>query len=275
MKKLILTLFILLTVIMTISCQKDTFNVFEGNWGNSPIVLLSTHGGNIKTREIKNRDCEKYTCTTDLYTNEILLDIEKELESYNILPFTFYTLLDRQEIDLNRNAAEACADESCFKYYKDFFNTLTYFITSRYPKDLVLVIDIHGQAHEHGYIELGYNIPHDLYEVATNDKNILNLVTMSSLKAIPNRTIQDLTTGTSSLGFLLDEYYNVAPSFKNPVPPTPYFNGGYITETLSQLKNVVVIQLELPYDIRKNSESRKKFAKIFAKQLAIYSNMIN
>jgi N-formylglutamate amidohydrolase len=57
--------------------------------------------------------------------------------------------------------------------------------------------------------------------------------------------------------------------------PKKYFNGGYITEKYKSYPNTVVVQIEIPANIRKNKELRKDFSRKTAKIIKYYYNIIN
>jgi len=256
MKKLII--FIILFLLL-FGCRSQSFiNYYQGD---IPVILTVSHGGVIESSSITDRDCNKYTCVTDLNTIDVANQIAKYIKWGT--PHMIVNYLDRSELDPNREEYVACADESCKLYYRVFHNFIKKAIDTEKDESLILILDIHGQAHSHEFIELGYDIERNDYKVNINQLN-------SSVQNIIGKCNESLIRGEYSLGAHYDKYYNVAPSPKNPIPPYPYFNGGYITEKYSKFDNVVVIQLELPYYIRKNYKSRKDFGKITAKIIEKY-----
>ncbi|MCA9386944.1 hypothetical protein KC669_02830 [Candidatus Dojkabacteria bacterium] len=254
MKKLILFLFLFISYLSYSQSYIEVYN------GDLPIIVTCSHGGSIRTTRIDNRNCEIYECNSDLYTNDIGFKIRKYLDNT-----CFFVLnnLHRVELDPNRNVSEACNDADCETYY-DMFHYEIENIIRLFTNQPILILDIHGQAHEHGFIELGYNIDRKDYY------NNINHVANSSVNNYYGKTIEEIVRGKYSLGYYYDRYYDVSPSPKNPIPPTPYFNGGYITEKYSKYKNVIVIQIEIPYSIRKSEQSREEFSKITAKIIKSY-----
>lgn len=248
---------LLLLILLFTSCfsQSEYIEYYEGS---DPIIVLATHGGSQYTNNITNRDCGKHICVTDLHTDDLARNIFFEYLNIGITPYVLIMNLDREEIDLNRPIEEACNDAECETVYNLYHNKIKQIIQSFSGK--VLILDIHGHSHSHALIELGYNIKRLDYR-----SNIYNS-TPSSLNAIEHDNLDSVIRGLNSLGTYFNAYkYEATPSNLYPVPPTPYFNGGYITEQYSKYRNVAVIQIELPYYIRETNNSRKEFAKIFTK----------
>ena len=254
MKKLILVLFLFISYFSYSQSYVEVYN------GNIPVILTCSHGGSIRTTKINNRDCELYECNSDLYTNDIGFKIRKYL---NDNCFLILNNLHRRELDPNREISVACNGANCEIYY-DMFHYEVENVIQLFSNTPILILDIHGQTHEHGFIELGYNISRDNYY-----RNI-NYIPNSSVNNYYGKTLEEIIRGKYSLGYYYDKYYNVSPSPKNPIPPNPYFNGGYITEKYSKYKNVIVIQIEIPYSIRKSEKSREEFSKITAKIINSY-----
>lgn len=254
MKKLILILLLFVYYFSFSQSYIETYN------GTLPIIITCSHGGTIRTSKINNRNCDLYECNSDLYTNDIGFKIREYLDNNC---FLILNNLHRIELDPNREIHEACDGAICEIYYNMFHYEIENIIQS-FLNTPLLIIDIHGQAHEHGFIELGYNIPRNDYY-----KDI-NHIPNSSVNNYYGKTLEEIIRGKFSLGYYYDKYYDVSPSLKNPIPPNPYFNGGYITEKYSKYKNVIVIQIEIPYSIRKSEKSRDEFSKITAKILNSY-----
>lgn len=258
MKKL---LFIIFLFIISFLNGQSYIEVYDGS---IPVIITCPHGGNIRTLSIDNRDCDTYVCSADLNTIDIGIRIREYLDN---TPYLIINNLHRTEIDVNRSIVEACNDKECELYYNSFHNQIENTI-KLFENTPILLIDIHGQAHDHGFIELGYNISSSDY--AHN----INYIPNSSVNNYCSKDLETIIRGKYSLGYYYDKYYDVSPSPKNPIPPIPYFNGGYIIETYSKYKNVVAIQIEIPYKIRKDAKSRDEFAKNTAKIIKSYYKKI-
>ena len=119
-----------------------------------------------------------------------------------------------------------------------------------------LLIDIHGQAHPEGWIEVGYLIP-------TRDLNTGSLhARVSSIRSLAARSSTSFTRlirGSSSIGGRLDAAgYSVVPSPEFPSPNTAhYYKGGYTIRQYGSRGggNVDAIQLEMPRSLRGRDES--------------------
>ena len=78
------------------------------------------------------------------------------------LPFLVANKLHRVKMDPNREGSLCCADttEPSYTAYNDFHNFITqnfnqnYLVANGITK--ALLIDVHGQAHPEGWVELGY-----------------------------------------------------------------------------------------------------------------------
>jgi len=255
MKQLFFT-FTLLFLFLSCSSQSEYITYIEGD---DPIIILATHGGEKFTNKIKNRDCGKYTCVSDLNTNKLAKESEYYFYKQGLNPHILVMELDRKEIDLNRTIEEACNGLACNLVYNEYHNLIKTII-NKHNKDKILILDLHGHSHSHALIELGYDISRSDYL-----KDILN-ITPSSLNSINTDDLNSVIRGIESFGTLFNAFeYKSTPSNLYPIPPKKYFNGGYITEYYSKYRNVVVIQLELPYYIRETNSSRYKFLNVFSK----------
>lgn len=255
---------------ISISCNSQT-NYIKYINGYFPILITAGHGGTMRSDVIENRNCQVVECNSDLNTDRLAVEIYTEFMNNDIWPHLLVNDLHRQELDVNREREEAYVDEKVAGIYSRYHNNIDNFIRQHiHSKDYILILDIHGQSHDHGFIELGYNITHNELELPD-----LLMNTTSSLHSIREYNLNQLVRGEVSLGRYLSKEYKVTPSPKYPVPPLPYFNGGYITEKYKEYKNVIIIQLELPYEIRKNKTNRDKFTKLLVESILEFYNKIN
>jgi len=260
--KQLLSLIIIIFIFVNVNAQYITYIK-----GKDPIILLATHGGSQFTKTIKNRECGKHTCVTDLNTDVLVKEAESYFNELGIYPHILVMELDRKEIDLNRPLEEACNDVNCNVVYYSYHNKIKSLIKQYQNSDKVLILDIHGHSHSHALIELGYDISRLDYR-----RNI-NLISSSVNNVLSDNEFY--IRGYNSLGYLLELFgYSSTPSISNPIPPKQYFNGGYITETYKTEKNVAVIQIELPFFIRKNKKERKDFLNIFSIIISYYYDNI-
>lgn len=258
MKKLFLLLTFLI-FILSINCQ----NYIDYNKGNFPIIITSCHGGSIQ-KGLKKRDCKKSNCSKDLYTKEITYYIHNELKRLNINSHSVVNNLHRKVLDTNREFKLSSKSNIGKKNYYEFHNKIQSSILNHVFSDsVILIIDIHGHTHRHGYIELGYDI-----SIKELNKNLNNY---------KNSSLQNVTTKSKDIKFLGDMYkeynYNAVPNSFIKLPKQ-YFNGGYITETYKSYPNTVIVQIEIPSSIRKNKNKRKQFSKQTAIIIKDYYNFL-
>jgi hypothetical protein len=250
---------LLLLIAFSLNAQVEYYPGYEG------IIITISHGGKLKPDYIDNRDCDNLNCNSDLYTYEIGRGVYKELE--DISPYFISSSLHRSKLDPNRDSSTAY-NNFFAKYYYEIFHSRILQSIAEQNKDIVLLIDIHGHTHDHGFIELGYNITKNAL-----DSNV-NIVPNSSINNLENTDLYTAIFGNNSFGDNLDDYYKVFPSPKYKTLEGSYFNGGYIVETYSDYDNVVCIQVEIPSDIRKVSRKRNLFIKKLANAIRLFYQKI-
>lgn len=281
----------LLCIVSLVHCE----NVFHGsnnyttiNLGNINIMITSAHGGQEKPEDIETRNTDSIgNLKGDFNTKEISFVIRDHLQelfenagySHN-LPFLVYNNLHREKMDPNRDANQSCENsiDNCTQAYNDFHRFIEKYFnedfmilgSTRYKQGLL--IDIHGQSHKEGWIELGY-----LLSSATLDGDKQISPESSSIRqiaALSSYTFEDLIRGPQSLGSIFQTKCNfdTVPSskFKSPNKGN-YYSGGYITKVHGSRSlpkhRVSAIQLELPFKLRSNTEYENS-GKLIAK--AVY-----
>lgn len=264
MKRIILTIWVLLLVLFSCNSQ-DYITTKEGN---RPIMITSSHGGQIRLLD-EQRDCDNCLYQSDLHTDVIAKYIARALDAYLVV-----NNLHRSTLDANRDSRTAYAGEisknNYLAYHGFIENTARMYSTY---EDLFLIIDVHGQAHDHGKIELGYDIP----KYILNDRERLEDFDDSVFKNIDYYSLADLVYGYRSLGTLFEIFgYSTYPSSVNSYITGEYFNGGFTTEKYKEYENVIVIQLELPYKgIREHPNKLGEFANITARIIEFYYKQLN
>jgi len=233
MKYLLFGIFFLFS---NLSCGQDIVTVD----GNIPIILSAPHGGSIESNKIKNRTFG--VTTKDSYTIEVLKLISQEIQ-YKIRkqPSIIYANNSRKEIDYNREVDSAFVDKKLSKLYYQYHHDIQKAIMNNIWSDsVILYVDIHGQNHKHGMLEIGFD-----KEKGFTEKEILlgNLIYSEKILCYPS-------------------------SFTEK--PKPYFNGGYCIEIYKRYPNVIAVQLEIPNKMRNTLKKRKEFAKIVANVLVTY-----
>lgn len=235
--------------------------------GNSPIIILSQHGGYIYPSDMPNRtngcwnytskqciwqyDCQQNTiynqsaeeCDVktirDAYTKEIATCLTNNIDIFgnnrSNIPHLVVNELYREKLDPNREIGEATlGNDQAIQVYNDIhFN----FMTKAKNKTMNqcgfgLVFDIHGQS-RNLFNQLGYRLNDGNLE---SDDQILNEELDSSsifslvLNNIQNDTLSEIVRGVHSLGTIMNETYGylIVPSTLVPYLDTEYYyQGGF------------------------------------------------
>lgn len=130
-------------------------------------------------------------------------------------------------------------------------------------------MDIHGQKHPEGWIELGYLLTST--DLSNLNSNLTKKSSINKLVLLSNQTFDELIRGNNySLGGIIQNKYNfnVVPSPNNPKPSTGanYYSGGFISKNFTSpdrsMYRLNAIQMELPYVLRTNNvvDNAKKLA---------------
>lgn len=222
-----------------LSCGQDIITAD----GNIPIILSAPHGGSNETLKIKNR--ESGVTSKDSYTIELLQEISKEIQLIlKKRPSIVYSNRSRKEIDFNRSVDSAFVDKGVEKlYYQYHFDIQNQIMYNIWSDSVILYVDIHGQAHKHELLEIGF----DKRVFTENEMLLGNMYISKGIKCYPSTDTKE---------------------------PTPYFDGGHSIETYKSYPNVVAVQLEVPAKYRKISKSRKEFAKKTALILVEYYKVL-
>lgn len=222
-KYFIFGIFLLIT---TLSCGQDIITVD----GNIPVILSAPHGGSKESSNVTNR--HSGVTTKDAYTIELLQEIAQHIQlNLKRQPSIVYSNRHRKEIDFNRPVQEAFEDEDLERlYYQYHFEMQNQIMKNIWSDSVIMLIDIHGQAHKHEMLEIGL----DKKEFTDIDYVIGDMFIKNKISSYPATNISK---------------------------PVPYFDGGYTIETYKEYPNVIAIQLEVPQKYRKNSKQRKEFAK--------------
>lgn len=159
-------------------------------------------------------------------------------------------------MDPNRDETECCgysANNESLIAHSEYHQVikqdlLTDFIkngSKKYKQSILF--DIHGQAPDERWIELGY-ITSKIIKIFLYFKmNLKN--SFSTLARINRISLEELIRGKNSLGALLEKEFTVVPSpyISRPMGGS-YYNGGYIVNThaIFEDENLNGVQVELP-----------------------------
>ena len=259
------------------------------------IIISIPHGGYQRPDDIPDRSSGCYdsatdTCTwrhdcgetssehckasilSDMYTTEIGVQLHKALHHLTgERPFLVRNSLHRRKLDANRDVDEAAMGvEDAVRAWNDFHGFLAEargIINERSPG---LVLDVHGQGHAEGWVELGY-----LFKSEELDQDVLNF-TASSIRSVAERNDDNddkLIRGSTSVGGLLQwKGYKSVPSSAHPGPAGGrYYSGGYITQVYGSKDGgrVDCIQLENPRHVR-NADNYTMYADTLAFVVDMY-----
>ena len=135
-----------------------------------------------------------------------------------------------------------------------FFKNLFYLDSIHYKQGLL--IDIHGQSHPEGWIELGYLLTSSELNSTSNLIDPFQKYSLNSLAAKSNYSFEDLIRRNVSLGGIMQLKHNLkvvpSPEYLSPNGGN-YYSGGFITKeysTFSKKARINAIQIESPYSLR-------------------------
>lgn len=252
------------------STIKNYIRYYEGS---IPLILSAPHGGEVTPKEIQDRTNGVFEL--DDYTLELTQEIIDEFYAQiGKIPYVVIGEISRIKVDLNRQREKAYEDEKAKVIYDEFHHLIQKSekdIDEKFSKGLY--IDIHGQSHPKGYMELGYLLYNDVLKLA--DEHLEDHQHQTSIKTLSkfsSESFLEQLKGKHSLGSLMcEEGYDSIPSTKIPYATDGnYFEGAYDTIRYGSLQggNISGIQIEFPYkNIRETAKHRQKCAKAFVKSI--------
>ena len=208
----------------------------------------------------------------DDFTLELSLLLADELmQMSGKRPHVVINHLHRRKMDANRNKEEATLNfPEMVEAWMDYHNFIQNAISGMNGQGLFL--DMHGQQHSHGWVELGYLIPSTV--LRSGDLNSYS--SQSSIYHLSrnfDHGFEDLVRGPASLGaFLQVEGIETVPSPGQLSPEgRGYFKGGYNTRRYGSHTGgqIDAIQIESPCRVL-NSENVATYAKSLAKAVFRY-----
>ncbi|ORZ17613.1 hypothetical protein BCR42DRAFT_412115 [Absidia repens] len=249
--------------------------------GHLPLIITVPHGSLNLPDSIPNRT--EGQLVADAYTISVANQLSNQIQQhYKVIPYLVVFNVARRKVDVNRPINEGCESPQGRRVWKDYHNTLQKTVDTvkkRYGHGLLL--DIHGQAHKEGMVELGYLLSGDaLRSVSTNDSA---LVKQSSIQLLASRLQKSGSTATAAASLLrgngsfghammvnstgneasLSVQVVPSPSYPYPENGTLYFRGGYTTKRYHTTLDV--IQVESPKSLRFSKEGRKLLCDNLAK----------
>ena len=270
--------------------------VYPAGWPDRTdgcIVPPSTNdcswGGACLNRTLDSSNCAARTFR-DSYTREVAQHAVEVLHNLTgAYPSIVVNHVHRSKLDANRDIAEATQDfEPAMQAWGDYHaaigNLSSLAVGGRCNSALVL--DMHGQAHLHGWVEVGYSLSSSKLGASDGDmaadpatyqdrstvrhaarnaaSTTVPYMFTSLLRDTPPATPGDPTLRVSLGGLLEDAGFDSVPSPEIPDPDgQSYFSGGYTSQRWSSrdavigsdLYRVDAIQVEMPRWIRFGNSS--------------------
>lgn len=238
--------------------------------GTLPLIIGAPHGGSLKPSEIKDRS---YGVTDqDAGTQEMARLLRAALlKKTGGPPAMIISRLHRSKLDPNREIKEAAqGDPVAEQAWHDWQGFIVKAKTRLMEQFGVgLYIDLHGQRHPEGRVELGYMIsPERLREPDDKLEKATLAIHACSLRELDQRSpasFVELIRGKTSLGGMLQARgFLSVPSPDVPAPKEGelYFRGGYNTDTHGSREGgtISALQIECPWvGVRDTPEHRTKF----------------
>lgn len=244
--------------------------------GTAPIILSSSHGGDLKPDEIPDRTWG--VTVTDLHTRELTLKIADEIEDLTgDRPHVIISHLRRKKLDPNREIEEAAQGnqyaERAWHEYHRWVETARAQVEELHEQGFY--VDVHGHGHSIQRLELGYLLRSG--DLNQSDKEIdeSGMETKSSIRTLADQNeipFSELLRGENSLGEILTNHgYRSVPSASDKSPgDEPFFSGGFSTVQYGSRNggNIDGVQLEANFeDVRDTENSRRDFAEAFSRGL--------
>lgn len=243
--------------------------------GTLPLVISAPHGGYLKPADMPDRKEGKVE--QDSFTQEMARSIRDEFQARTGgTPYVIICRLHRVKLDCNREIKEAAQGnaigEKAWHEYHDSIEKANAEVEKNFGTGLY--IDLHGQRHPEGRVEIGYLLT--AQELALGDEEISKLAEKTGIRELGKRSpasFVELLRGKSSLGALLNaKGYTCVPSPDLHAPPEGqlYFSGGYDIQVHAAHDGSTLsrIQIEAPFvGVRDTKPNRDRFSKALCEVL--------
>jgi hypothetical protein len=254
-----------------------------GGWveylpGDTPLVLLAPHGGAERPSQVRDR--REGVKLADSRTRELTLELASAFEEQTgRRPHVILCHLHRSKLDVNRDQAEAAQGDAgalqAWRAWHTFVEEASVTVVRAHGHGLI--IDVHGQSHDEGWVEWGYALTSrqlalDDGELAVGERPLGS--TVDALARRHGGARAALVRGPQSLGGLAHTAgYKSVPSPAHPHPDGGrYFNGGYnVRRHGSRAEGSIdAVQMEVPRHLRLEAPDRRRFASDVAGCLVKY-----
>jgi hypothetical protein len=250
--------------------------------GDLPIIITVPHGGYGVPDSIPDRTggCHEHDYMTQELARELLLAFERR---HGGRPHMVLNQLARVKLDMNRPEKDACepceAGIMAWRQFHAFVDRAKQQISERTPGGMGLVVDLHGQSHDHRH-QLGYVLnAADLCctDAALDDGSLHDKCTLRAACCSEHPRLSQVVRGLASLGALLES--RDCPCVPSPSSPEPgdackcYFNGGYNTKKAAS-PAIIALQIESAFvGARDSPENMSKFAGHLADSLMVFTSL--
>lgn len=245
--------------------------------GQLPVILSAPHGGRERPNDIPDRT--KGVFAFDTNTQELAnACAEAFFKTFDKRVHLIMCKLHRIKLDCNREQNEATDGSplvlQAWEKYHAAIASAARAILKEHGSGLL--IDLHGHGHKSQTLELGYGLEAEdlaLPDSSINAEPILGKSTLRRLVEKNRLRHTDLLRGPKSLGALLENAgYRATPSPDIPVPPTPFFSGGYtIRRHTSENEHLTGIQIETHSSgVRDSAPNRQAFGEVLAAACATF-----
>jgi N-formylglutamate amidohydrolase len=248
-------------------------------YGDLPVIVTAPHGGGLRPAEMPDRASPD--TLRDSNTQELVRAIDTAfVAATGHHPHVVMCRVHRVKLDCNRElVAAAMGDPEAAQAWAEL---QSFIAEARAAVVRVqgrgLLIDIHGHGHTLQRLELGYLLSGTQLGLPDSVLNQPPWRDSTSIRDVLGRQAQPLVTvlrGANGLGTLFaGQGFPAVPSAADPAPNgTPYFSGGYLTETYGSRNggSVSAVQIENNYTgVRDTPGARAAFAGAFVSVVRAY-----
>ena len=240
--------------------------------GDLPVIVTAPHGGSLRPAEMPDRASPD--TLRDANTQELVRAIDSAFAvTTGHHPHVVICRVHRVKLDCNREESVGAGTDpdsrTAWEDFQRFVGVARAAVVAASGRGLLL--DIHGHGHTIQRLELGYLLSGTQLGLADSVLDQAGWRDSTSIRDLLGRAGQPLTTvlrGPNGLGTLFAaQGFPSVPSATDPAPNgTPYFSGGYLSETYGSRNggSVSAVQIESNFTgVREAPATRAAFAGAF------------